>query len=129
MIEELENVYLGSQNNFLATVVESYNWLLYWSSKTHNHSIQQVFPMSDGTSFAMHRKSEDGMNHAKKDKSHIVCLRCGCHSHYTSECDAKMMQPSKETEGHQHLTTGVANAESQTSDEEDIDFVFLMTGE
>jgi len=40
-----------------------------------------------------------------------------------------MMQPSKETEGHQNLTTGVADAESQTSDEEDIDFVFLMTGE
>jgi len=39
MIEELENAYLGGQNNFPATVIESYNWLLYWSSEAHNHSI------------------------------------------------------------------------------------------
>jgi len=85
--------------------------------------------MSDGTSFATHGKSEDRTNNAKKDKSHIVCFRCSGHGHYASECDAEMTQLSKETEGHQHLTTGVANTESRTSNEEDIDFVFLMTGE
>jgi len=41
--------------------------------------------MSDGTSFDTHRNSEDGLNNAKKDKSHIVCFRCGDHGHYASK--------------------------------------------
>jgi len=76
----------------------------------------------------MHGNSEEGVANAKTDNSHIVYFWCSSHSHYASECEGKVTQSNKETEGHQHLTTGVTETAYDSSDEEDIDFVFLTTG-
>jgi Zinc knuckle len=99
LIENLENDFLQSQNNYPITVTGAYSLFTNWEQDLHN-LMQKTGSMNEGMSFANIEggtSEEPGVAFANngqqktggswgRDKSHITCHNCQKQGHYANEC-------------------------------------------
>jgi hypothetical protein len=127
LLENLENNFLQGQNNYPATVTAAYSLLTNWKQDPCN-LMRAIGPVNDGVSFTNVDDGGDdgdvtlandgqakggGSNNTnkKKDKSHIICKRCGEAGHYDDKCDGE-----RKTSGTNLLMDGVEQGEFDTDD-------------
>ena len=138
LIENLENDFLQGRDNYPKSVTGAFNILINWKQDPRN-LVRSVGVTNDGVAFANVdcTESDDdtdgevvmnnngkpvGRGRRTKDKSKVICRRCGQKGHYASECDNERLVRDAPSGGSTNdtasttssLTSGSSGAPRQT---------------
>ena len=128
IIENLENDFLQGRNNYPKTVTSAYNLLINWKQDPRN-LMRSVGVSNDGVSFTNVDGDEDddgdctgvslNTNGQKerpvKDKSKVVCRRCGEKGHYPSNCDNKRLIRNSDGSSTTSTTSSLTSSSTRQS--------------